>query len=130
MADMLLDGTVLRGCVEGDERALNVFRRIADGAITASISPVTVVELWGAPDLDRKAEIRYAAILSFLEEAPLSVPAARTAGIWLASLGPQAGGGALVSRALVAATAKEREEPICTRAADSFSQFDCEMVEL
>ena len=130
MADMLLDGTVLRACVEGDERALNVFRRIADGAITASISPVTVVELWGAPDLDRKAEIRYAAILSFLEEAPLSVTAARTAGIWLASLGPQAGGGSFVSRSLVAATAKERGEPICTVDADSFSQFDCEMVEL
>ena len=99
-------------------------------SITASISPVTVVELWGSPDLDRKAEIRYSAILSLMEEAPLSVPAARTAGMWLASLGSQAGGGVLVSRALVAATANEREEPVCTRDAESFSQFDCEVVEL
>lgn len=127
---MLLDGTVLRGWLEGDEGASDVIRRIADGSITASISPVTVVELWGRPDLDRKAEIRYAAILSFLDEAPLSVPAARTAGVWLASLGPRTDRGALVSRALVAATAKEREEPVCTRDAESFSQFDCEVVEL
>ena len=130
MADMLLDGTVLRGWLDGDEAALDILRRIADGSITASISPVTVVELWGRPDLDRKAEIRYAAILSLLEEAPLSVPAARTAGIWLASLAPQADGGALVSRALVAATAKEREEPVCTLDAGSFSRFDCEVKEL
>ena len=130
MADMLLDGTVLRGWIEGDEESLALLRRIADGSTTASISPVTVVELWGRPDLDRKAEIRYAAILSFLEEAPLSIPAARTAGIWLASLDPQAGGGALVSRALVAATAKEREEPVCTGDADAYSQFDCEVTGL
>ncbi len=126
---MLLDGTVLRGWLEGDEGALAVIRRIADGSITASISPVTVVELWGSPDLDRKAEIRYAAILSFLEEATLSVPAARTAGIWLASLDSQSGQGALVSRALVAATAKERGEPVCTLDAEAFRRFDCETAE-
>ena len=126
---MLLDGTVLQGWLEGDEGALDVLRRIMDESVTASISPVTVVELWGSPDLDRKAEIRYAAVLSFLEEASLSIQAAKTAGIWLASLDPQSGRAGLVSHALVAATAKERGEPVCTGDAEAFRRFDCEVVE-
>ncbi len=128
MADMLLDASVFRDSLGGDEGALSILRRIMDESIKASISPVTVAELWESPGLDRRAEIRYTGIISFLEEAPLTVHAAKTAGMWLASLDSQDDRNELARCALVAATAEERGEPVCTRSADSFARFYSEVV--
>ena len=129
MADMLLDATVFRDCLGGEEAALAILRRIMDESIKASVSPVTVLELWQSPEMDRRAEIRYSGILSFLEEAPLTVDAAKTAGMWLASLDSEDDRAELARCALVAATAKERGEPVCTRSADSFTRFYSEVVD-
>ena len=129
MADMLLDATVFRDSLEGDEGALTVLRQIMDESIKASISPVTVAELWGSPDLDRRAEIRYTGIISFLEEALLTFQAAKTAGIWLASLDSEDDRDELARCALVAATAEERGEPVCTRNAAPFTRFGAEVVD-
>ena len=95
---------------------------------TNCFSPLILFELWQSPFLNRKTEIGYVAMLSFLEDAPLSTEAAKTAGLWLASV-EEAERNNLAYFALVAATARERGEPICTRNQELFSRFYSDFVE-
>ena len=127
MADMLLDSTLFRDYREGDPGARAIIERVMAGEISASVSPMTVFDLLGSGGLDRRAEMGYTGMLSFLEEAPLTAEAAKMAGIWMASVEEEERDG-LSRFALIAATAKERGEPVCTRNAESFSRFDSEVV--
>ena len=99
-----------------------------NGEIEASVSPITVFELWASPGFDRRTEIGYLGLLSFMEEAPLSVAAAKLAGLWLGSMSTEERGG-MARIALVAATANERGVPVCTRNAESFGRFYQDLVE-
>ncbi len=128
MADILLDITVFEDYRRGDSGAQSIINRIIDGDISASVSPLTILHLWGSPDFDRKAEIAYTGMLRFMEEASLTNDAAKTAGIWIAALPPE-DRGKLMYFALVAATAKERDESLCTRNAEIFSQFNLEITD-
>ena len=128
MADMLLDITVFQDYAKGDEDARAIIEQVIEGTKTAAISPLALFELWRSPSLDRKTEIGYVALLSFLEDAPLSGEAAKTAGLWLASV-DEVERDKLAYFALVAATAREREEPICTRNTEPFSRFYSDFVE-
>ena len=127
MAEWLLDTTVFRDYRMGDTGARAVMEQILEGEITASVSPLTILELWGVGGLDRKSEIGYAGLLAFLEEAPLSNEAAKTAGVWIAALDEQERT-QLTRVALMAAIAKERGELICTRDAEPFGRFYAEVV--
>jgi predicted nucleic acid-binding protein len=127
MADMLLDTTVFHDYRAGDEGARAIFEQIVSGAVTASISSLTVFELWGYAGMDRRTEISYVGMLSFLEVTPLTAEAAKTAGLWVMSLQDERREGVARS-ALVAATAKERGEPICTRDHDRYDRFYSELV--
>ncbi len=128
MTDMLLDITVFQDYVQGDEDARAIISQVIEGTKTAAISPLILSELWRDPCLDRKTEIGYVAMLSFLEDAPLSAEAAKTAGLWIASV-EEAERNNLAYFALVAATARERGEPICTRNQELFSKFYSDFVE-
>lgn len=128
MAEMLLDITVLQDYAKGDDDARSIIEQVIEGTKTAAISSLALFELWRNPSLDRKTEIGYVALLSFLEDAPLSAEAAKTAGLWLASV-DEAERDKLVYFALVAATARERGEPICTRNPEAFSRFYSDFVE-
>ena len=127
MAELMLDTTVFEDYRAGHSGARAVIERIMSGQVTASISPFTVFELWGDSDLDRRTEIGYIGMLRFLEEASLSREAAKVAGMWIARI-DEAERSRLMRYALVAATAREREEPICTRNTEHFSRFDSEVV--
>ena len=127
MADLLLDAAVLQDYRREGPGARAVIERVIIGEVTASASPLTVFELWSAGDLDRRAEIGLVGVLSFLEEAPLSIEAAKTAGVWLASV-EEPERAALWRYALVAATAQERGEPVCTREQESYARFYSELV--
>ena len=127
MADMLLDTAVLQDYRRGNAGARAIVDQVLDGSTTASVSSVTVFELWGAAGIDRRAEMGYIGMLRFLEEAPLSLEAAKVAGIWIASVEPEQRDG-LARFALIAATAKERGETICTRDQQSFARFYSELV--
>ena len=127
MADMLLDTAVLQDYRRGDTGARAIMDQVLDGTATASVSTVTVFELWGAAGVDRKTEIGYTGMLRFLEEAPLSLEAAKIAGIWIASIEPEQRD-SLARFALIAATAKERGEAICTREQESFARFYSDIV--
>ena len=128
MAEMMLDATVFRDYRVGDPGARAIIEQVMGGSRTASISPLTVFELWGGGDLDRRAEIGYAGMLGFLEVASLSTEAAQAAGVWILSIEPDERDG-LARVALVAATAQERGEPICTRNAHQFSRFNSEVMD-
>ena len=128
MTDMLLDITVFQDYVQGDEDARAIISQVIEGTKTAAISPLIRFELWRDPSLDRKTEIGYVALLSFLEDAPLSAEAAKTAGLWLASV-EEAERNNLGYFALVAATARERGEPICTRNSEPFDRFYSDFVD-
>ena len=127
MANLLLDTTVLSDYRRGDTGARAVIDKIIGGDVTASICPLTIFELWGSSDLDRRSEMGYVGLLQFLEEAPLSNEAAKLAGLWIAALDEEERG-PLTRFALIAATAKERGEPICTRDSEPFGKFYPELV--
>ena len=127
MAEMLLDATVFRDYRAGDAGARAIIEQVIEGSRTASVSPLTVFELWGSFPLDRRAEMGYAGMLGFLETAPLSSEAAKVAGVWIASVEPEQRD-ELARIALIAATAQERAEPICTRNVDGFSRFYSDVV--
>ena len=127
MAERLLDTTVFQDYQRGDPGARAVMERVLEGEITASVSPLTILELWGSAGLDRMAEIGYVGLLAFLEEAPLSNEAAKTAGVWIAALDEQERA-QLTRVALMAAIAKERGEPVCTRDPEPFARFDSEVI--
>ncbi len=128
MAEMLLDATVFRDYRVGDPGARVIIEQVIEGSRTASVSPLTVFELWeGDGGLDRRAEMGYAGMLGFLETAPLSSEAAKVAGVWIASVEPEQRD-ELARVALIAATAQERGEPIYTRNVESFSRFYSDVV--
>ena len=128
MAEMLLDATVFIDYRGGDAGARAIFQRVIEGEIKASVSPVTVFELWGRAGFDRDTEMGYFGMLTFLEEAPLSLEAAKVAGRWLASTGEEERE-SLGRVALVAATARERGEKVCTRNLEAYARFYAEAVD-
>ena len=129
MADMMVDATLFLDYRAGDPGARAMVESIFDGRRTASVSPATLFQLW-AMGLDRRTEIGYTAMLDFLEIAPLSAEAAKAAGVLAASADHERRDPATVAAAaLVAATARERGEPVCTRDADLFSLYQAETIE-
>jgi len=128
MTDMLLDVSVFYDHGRGDPRAQAIIQRILSGDTTASVSPITLFELWRSPDLDRRTEIRYVSMVTFLEEAPLTAEAAKMAGVWIADVEDDERE-RLSRYALIAATARERGEPIATNDTEPFSRFHPELVE-
>ena len=122
MVDMILDETLFADFQRGDEGARAVVEAILDGNVTAAVSPMTAYRIWQDAELDRRAEIMLLSLLRFVEEAPLSIDAAKTAGLWLAALPPEERD-ALGYYALVASTAVQIDAPVCTRKPAPFEQF-------
>ena len=80
MVDMLLDETLFADFRVGDEGARAIVEDILDGRVKAGISPLTAYRVWRGLGMDRRAEIVLLSLLRFVEEAPLSVDAAKRAG--------------------------------------------------
>lgn len=119
---MIVGTGLLLDYFRGDEGARSMLELIIDGSTTASICPITVYSLWKNSSFDRKAEIACVGLLSLLEEAPLSVAAARQAATWLRS-SVVSSGDCLREYVLLAAVAQERGEAVCTRDADFISPY-------
>ena len=138
LVDMLLDATLFRDYLAGDAGARGVVDGILDGSSSAAVSAATVFELWQDPGLDRRTEMALAALMGFVEVAPLTEEAARRAGVLLASGdaanrdGPASEGAerreGLAHAALVAAVALERGAPVYTRDGDGYAAFGVEVV--
>ena len=122
MTELILDITVFEDLRKGDPEAMGIFDRIVVGEIKASVCPLTLYRLWSSPDFDRRMEIGYTGMMSFLDEATLSPSASKLAGIWVGSengsISPDA-----AYYAMLSAIAKERDETICTRNPAPFLRF-------
>jgi predicted nucleic acid-binding protein len=104
------------------DAATQIWDKIFSGQATGGYSPVTVMELW-LGNLSEQEESLYASAFLFLEELPFSAAAARLAGESLRRLPPSTSE-RLVRDAMIAATAVEKGEPVCTRNVRDFSRFD------
>ena len=131
MVDMLLDETLFADFRVGDEGARAIVEDILDGRVKAGISPLTAYRVWRGLGMDRRAEIVLLSLLRFVEEAPLSVDAAKRAGLWAAEgrdgegETPDDGG----YYALVASTALDVQAPVCTRNAAAFERFGADVLD-
>ena len=120
----MLDTTLFESYLDGDLNAKNLIAQIIKGDITASVSSISIYDVWRNPKLTRHTEINYVALLTFIEQVALTADAARLAGIWLRSIDIHDEG--LLSCALVAAEANLRSEPICTRSNGLYDNFNVE----
>lgn len=121
MADLLLDTTAFIDYWRGDVKAKALIDSVLDRTVTGSFSSITAFELWfGA--LGVEEESLYESVLLVLEEAPLTASGARQAALWLRALDPDAAE-RLLRDALIAATASERREAVCTRNVSDFRLF-------
>ena len=128
MTDLMLDITVFEDLRNGDSGAKSIFDSIVVGEIKASVCPLTLYRLWSSPDFDRRIEIGYTVMISFLYDASLSPNVSTLAGIWLGSDNGYATPDAAYY-AMIAAIAKARDETICTRNPEPFLQFYSGVVE-
>lgn len=121
MADALLDTTFFIDYHRGDAAARSLWLQIRERRLTASVSVVTVFELW-VGELSRREDIQYRAMLAAMEEVPLTAVEAETAALWLRGLSLSVSE-AIVRDAFIAATAARRGEPIYTRNVRDFRRF-------
>lgn len=121
MADAVLDTTVFIDYFNGHPGARKIVGDVLTGRKTGAYSPITVLELWVGL-ASHEDEVSMQALLSSLEHAPLSDGAARAAAIWLRGTSPRRTE-SMYRDALIAATAKERGEPVVTRNVRDFGRF-------
>lgn len=131
MVDMLLDETLFADFRLGDEGARAIVEDILDGNVKAGISPLTAYRVWRSLNMDRRAEIVLLSLLRFIEEAPLSIDAAKRAGLWAAErqdgvMEESEGAGYY---ALVASTALDVQAPVCTRNPAAFERFGADVLD-
>jgi predicted nucleic acid-binding protein len=136
MADYLFDTTLFVDYHRGDPGAKSLIERLIQGDITASYCALTLVELWigistiSEEELRRREEIKYKALFTLMESAPISDEDAKLAGILLgnsvAALDEQPRKEFLrrfFADAIIGAVASRRKETICTRNKKHFERL-------
>ncbi len=121
MSNLLLDTTIFIDYYRGDPGALEVMEEVFQERLRASFSPISILELW-LVNMSVEEENVYRRILPYLEEAPLTRPIALRAAESLRSLELSLRE-AMIRDALIAATASERGEPVCTRNTRDFQRL-------
>ena len=121
VADALLDTTSFIDYHRGDPGARALWLEIADGTLSAAVSPITVFELW-LGTLSREEELTYRAMPMALDQVPFGGAEAEAAALWLRNVSPRASE-TVVRDAFFAATAMLRREPVCTRNVRDFRRF-------
>jgi predicted nucleic acid-binding protein len=79
MADVLLDTTVFIDYYRGHEGARSVIEQILTGALTASFSPITTLEVGLFRRIGIDEQTAYRKLMSLLDEAPLTSAVAERA---------------------------------------------------
>lgn len=136
MADYLFDTTVFIDYHRGDPEAESLVERLRQGSISASYCALTLVELWVGistildEELKRKEEIKYKALFTLMEPAPISDEDARLAGILLGKFVGRLDENArkeflkkFLADAIIGAVASRRREIVYTRNKDHFERF-------
>jgi predicted nucleic acid-binding protein len=136
VADYLFDTTVFIDYHRGDSGAKYLVTRLTEGSISASYCALTLAELWvgistiSEDELKRKEEVKYRALFTLMESAPISDEDAKLAGILLGKsvgkLDEEARKGFLkefFADAIIGAVANRRGEIVCTKNTRHFEQF-------
>ena len=111
----LYDTCVFIDYWNGNSAASILIKAAIDNPNNVSYSPISVVELWISPKLDRQEEIEFTALTQhFLQDAGLTTNAAKKAGQSLMVLNRHQRM-ILAGDAIIAATAEERGDKIRTR---------------
>lgn len=141
MPDILLDAPFFDDLRAARPGARALVAAILNGEVAAAVSPLTVFRVWQDPSLDRRAEIGFLSVLRFVEEAPLTIDAAKSAAIAAAAAPnppdhpdldaddtapPAATRAEDAYRALIAATAAQLGVPICAPSPEPFARFGAE----
>lgn len=122
MSDGILDTSFFIDIRRGrDNEAARLWDAIMGGTRTAAFSAVTAYELWVGTRFTREEEILFESMFTILEAVPISITAAKLAGMWLRNVPDRSE--ALSRDALIAASALERGEAVITRNVDDFSFF-------
>ena len=129
MSKILLDKTIFIDFFNEDTSARSIMKKIIDQELVGSVSPITLYDLWKMESFNRKHEISITAILKFIEVASLSISAAKYAGNLISkpNLDEDNQNPDIYLFSLIAATAKERNELICTRNIELYHKFNVEI---
>ena len=131
---VLLDMSAVTDYLAGDQGAGALVEKALSGEIAASVSTMTVLQLWRSQVDDRRAEIRLIALLKFVDQVPVNAEVARVAGQMCSRSrqAPRAGDGPRADEeAMVAvnvAVSRELSVPVCTRDARTYQGHGCEVV--
>ena len=130
MSQILLDKTIFLDFLNHDTSARNILKKIINKELIAFVSPITLYDIWKMHSFNRKYEISITAILKFIAIAPLSVSAAKEAGNLISklnqydeNLNPDD-----YLSSIIAATALERNELVCTRNTETYNKFGVEIL--
>tara|TARA_B110000014_G_C20032617_1_gene536309 strand:- start:377 stop:799 length:423 start_codon:yes stop_codon:yes gene_type:complete len=123
--EVMVDSSILNAYKEGDIRARELIRNAIDRNINISICTVSIINIWAMTKFDRKSEIGFTGIFSFLDVIDLDNDVAQHAGSLLrenldidSSLG--------IERAVVAAYAGLAGKNIVTNYPEGYAQFNCD----
>ena len=123
--EVMVDSSILNAYKEGDIRARELIRNAIDRNINISICTVSIINIWSMTKFDRKSEIGFTGIFSFLDVIDLDNDVAQHAGSLLreildidSSLG--------IERAVVAAYAGLAVKNIVTNYPEGYAQFNCD----
>ena len=125
---VLLDMSVVTDYLAGDQGAGALIEKALSGEVAASVSTMTVLQLWRTHVDDRRAEIRLIALLRFVEQVPVTAEVARVAGQMCSQSaeGPRADEEVMV--AVNVAVSRELGVPVCTRDVRTYQGHGCETV--
>ena len=120
---IIIDSTVLNSYKNGDACARKLILDAVDGDINISVSTVSIMNIWSRDTFDRKSEIGFTGIFSFLKIISLDGDVARYAG---GSLREYIETDSLVGveQAVVAAHAVLMGKDIVTNEPDRYVQFN------
>ena len=123
--EVMVDSSILNAYKEGDIRARELIRNAIDRNINISICTVSIINIWSMSKFDRKSEIGFTGIFSFLDVIDLDNDVAQHAGSLLrenldidSSLG--------IEHAVVAAYAGLAGKNIVTNYPEGYAQFNCD----
>ena len=125
---VLLDMSVVTDYMAGDQGAGALIEKALSGEVAASVSAMTVLQLWRTQVDDRRAEIRLIALMRFVEQVPVTADVARVAGQLRSQSGDGPRANEEVMVAVNVAVSNDLGVPVCTRDARTYQGHGCEVV--
>ena len=125
---VLIDISVVADYLAGDHGASALIEKALSGEVAASISTMTVLQLWRTQVDDRRDEIRLIALLRFVEQVPVTGEVARVAGQMCSRSGDGRRADEELMEAVNVAVSRDLGVPVCTRDVRTYQGHGCETV--